>query len=50
MIYRACRDRYKWTPQEFDMIDIRRINRIYKELKEDAEKSPNGHIDEDDLS
>jgi hypothetical protein len=30
------------------MLDIRRINRIYKELKEDSEKDKNT-IDEDDL-
>lgn len=44
--YRILRNRYKWSPDVVDNMDLGRIWRIFDETMEDNEK---GDSDEDDF-
>jgi hypothetical protein len=53
IINRSFRNSFKWFPEAIDKLEMKRINRIYKELEEDHKKmDPNGkktNINEDDF-
>lgn len=46
-IYKLFRERYKWAPWEFDAIDLKRINIMYREVLKIIEKeTPDPNKDE----